>query len=589
LYAFAIDASTGALSVVPGSPFSLSASAVAIDPSGKYLVAWSGSGASSYAIDAITGALTAAGTVVAGCGASHMAFEPSGHFLYGAGGGISACSFDSGSGALALVPGSPLVSSDGGFTGLAVHPSGAFLYASNGSCANGTGPTLYGYIIDPSSGGLTAIGSSPFPFPTPTGNCTYDEGVSAEASGNFVYAVEANSGVAAYKVNQSTGALTLASSAFAGPAALTLTTVPNPISSSATLTGLQIVPASAQIRTSTLGKQYQFTLTGTFSDGSTGFLTGSATWTSSNPSVATVAAGLATSTGYGTTTVTASLDGVSATASLTVGTPALASIAITPQTVSIYQGTAIQLKATGEYADGSRVDLTSTVTWTSSDSTIATVSAAGLVQSIGLGTATISATAQVVTGTTSLTVVRPFALGATGTNGTAATVSSGGAANFGLALAPDPSFTGLVTFACANLPPNSTCTVNPPTTNVANGTPVRIAVSIQTGQSATAQLHKERKGWELALASLPLFVLLIPIKVREWPRRLAVVMLVLMIGLTCVSCGGGTGSTGTGGTGGSGGGGTSSSATPSGTYTVVVAATSAGKAPQNIQLTVTVQ
>jgi len=115
--------------VVSGSPFSLNASAVAIDPSGKYLVAWSGSGASAYAINVTMGLLTATGSAVAGCGASHMAFEPSGHFLYGTGGGISACSFDSSSGALALVPGSPLVSSDGGFTGLTVHPSGAFLYA----------------------------------------------------------------------------------------------------------------------------------------------------------------------------------------------------------------------------------------------------------------------------------------------------------------------------------------------------------------------------------------------------------------------------------------------------------------------------
>jgi len=63
------------------------------------------------------------------------------------------------------------------------------------------------------------------------------------------------------------------------------------------VTGLAIVPSSAQIRTSTLGAQYQFTLAATFTDGSTGFLTGSATWTSSNRSVATVAAGLATSTG----------------------------------------------------------------------------------------------------------------------------------------------------------------------------------------------------------------------------------------------------------------------------------------------------
>jgi 6-phosphogluconolactonase (cycloisomerase 2 family) len=103
LYAFAIDAGTGALSAASGSPFSSSnmAYTVAIDPSGKYLITWGGSGASAYAIDASTGALTATGSVVTGCGGSYMAFEPSGHFLYGTagmGGGISACSFDSGSG-----------------------------------------------------------------------------------------------------------------------------------------------------------------------------------------------------------------------------------------------------------------------------------------------------------------------------------------------------------------------------------------------------------------------------------------------------------------------------------------------------------
>ena len=84
LYAFAIDAHTGALSVVPGSPFSSNgASAVAIDPSGKYLITASGSsGTLAYAIDGGTGALTAVGSVVSGCGGSFMAFEPSGHFLY---------------------------------------------------------------------------------------------------------------------------------------------------------------------------------------------------------------------------------------------------------------------------------------------------------------------------------------------------------------------------------------------------------------------------------------------------------------------------------------------------------------------------
>jgi 6-phosphogluconolactonase (cycloisomerase 2 family) len=410
LYAFAIDSTAGGLSAAAGSPYSFSAYSVTVDPSGKYLVAFGGSGSSSYSINGATGALTAAGSAVTGCGSSSMAFEPSGHFLYGTSNGISACSFDSSSGALVLVAGSPLVSpAAGGFSGVAVHPSGAFLYASDLNC-NDNGPSnwLYGYLIDPATGGLTAIDGSPFALPGGSG-CYYDEAVATEASGNFVYTVDANYGTAAYTVNQTTGALTLASNSFSGPGAFTVTTVPNATSSAATVTGLQIAPSSAQIHTSTLGKQYQFTLAATFSDGSTGFLTNSATWSSSSPSVATVIAGLATSMGYGTTTITATVGGQLTTASLTVAEPPLSSITVAPSTVTVYQGTAIQLTATGQYADGSSVDVTNTVTWNSSNTSAATVSAGGLVQSVGLGTATISATMQSITGASLLTVVPPFA------------------------------------------------------------------------------------------------------------------------------------------------------------------------------------
>jgi hypothetical protein len=258
-----------------------------------------------------------------------------------------------------------------------------------------------------------------------------------------------------------------------------------------------------------------------------------------------------------------------------VGTPVLTSITITPQTVTIYQGTAIQLKATGGYADGSSVDVTNTVTWSSSANTVATVTAQGLAQSVGLGTATISAAAQSVTGTASLTVMRPFAWSATGPNGTSAAVSSGGLASFGLALAPDQNFKGLVTFACANLPPNSVCTIDPPSADVANGNPVNVAVNIKTGPGTSAQSHAERMGWELVFATLSCFMLVLPISRPKWARRFAAATVLLLIGLTCLSCGGGTPA--------------ASGATPAGTYTVVVAAASTGNATQNIQLTITVQ
>jgi len=410
LYGFSIDAGSGALTAISGSPFALSASAVAVDPSDQYLAVYNGSGVQSYTINSGTGALTAAGTRASGCGGSHMTFEPSGHFLYGTtGSGIAACSFDSSSGALAAVTGSPFATSSGAsFMGVAAHPSGSFLYATDSTCVD-SGPQnrLYGFVIDPSSGALTAIGGSPFALPG-GGGCNYDFDVAAEASGNFVYTVDANDGIAAYKVTAATGALTQASSSFTGPAAMTLATVPNAMSSTATVTGVEITPATTQITTSSLGKQVQFTLKVTYSDGSTGFLTRSASWSSSDTTVATVTSGLATSTGYGTVTITATIDGLPATASLTVVQPVLSSISITPQTVTVYQGTAIQLTATGKYADGSSIDVTSTVTWSSSNTSAATVSAAGQVLSVGLGTFTISATLQSVTGTTSVTIVPPF-------------------------------------------------------------------------------------------------------------------------------------------------------------------------------------
>jgi hypothetical protein len=410
LYGFAINSGSGALTALPGSPYAaVGAIALVADPSDQYLVVSNGSGAWTYAITSSTGALTAVNSMVSGCGGASMTFEPSGHFLYGSYGGITACSFDSGSGALSAVTGSPFATGSGAsFSGIATHPSGSFLYATDVTCVDGGSPNrLYGFVVDPSTGALTAIGGSPFTVPGSSG-CDYDEDVAAEASGNFVYTVDANYGVASYKVNAATGALMLASNSYSGPGAFTLTTVPNAMSSTATVTGLEITPATAQITTSSLGKQYQFTLKATYSDGSTGFLTESAQWSSSDQTVATVAAGLATSTGYGPTTITASIGGQSATASLTVIMPTLSSISITPQAVTVYSGTALQLAATAQYADGSSVDLTNSVTWSSSDNTIVTVTAQGLMQTVAIGAATITATDGSVSGTASVTALTPF-------------------------------------------------------------------------------------------------------------------------------------------------------------------------------------
>lgn len=280
VYGFSIDSDSGALTPVSGSPLAttINPSAATVDPSGQYLAVSGGSGPTQvYSINRSTGGLTAVNSPVTNCGGSAMTFEPSGRFLYGtATYGITACSFSSTSGSLTPVSGSPFDSATD-FTGLAVHPSGSFLYASEPACRyTQTSNGVYGYLIDPSTGALAAIAGSPFALPGEP-SCFYDYDVATEASGNFVYTVVESDGIAAYTVNQSTGALTLAVNSFYGPGALGLTTVPNSIASTVTPTSLAITPATALIADTTLGQQTQFTLQATFSDGSTGFLTGSAT------------------------------------------------------------------------------------------------------------------------------------------------------------------------------------------------------------------------------------------------------------------------------------------------------------------------
>ncbi len=85
--------------------------------------------------------------------------------------------------------------------------------------------------------------------------------------------------------------------------------------------------------------------------------------------------------------------------------PSLSSLAVTPASPSVPTGTPQQFTATGTYADGSTQNLTSAVAWTSSNTNVATITAAGLATTVSLGTTTIQAASGAITGTTTLTVV----------------------------------------------------------------------------------------------------------------------------------------------------------------------------------------
>jgi len=180
------------------------------------------------------------------------------------------------------------------------------LYASQ----SGTG-LLWGFVVvDGASGNLTPVPGAPFLC----GRACY--GVAGDASGKYVYAAYSN-GVQAYQIDGVTGALTSINGVT--PAAVSIALVPAAGSPAATLQSLQILPPNPTM----VALNQQFTAKGTYSDGTQRFLTGSVSWSSSNPGAATISNALgqnrlATITAAGSTTITATLEGVTETTTLTV-------------------------------------------------------------------------------------------------------------------------------------------------------------------------------------------------------------------------------------------------------------------------------
>ena len=183
---------------------------------------------------------------------------------------------------------------------------------------------------------------------------------------------------------------------------------------------IQITPASQSL---VAGQTAQFTATGIIGHGNhpatNEDVTNQVTWASNASPIATInSSGVATGVSAGTATITASMPGgLSATATISVtGTTVssgndVVSLSVIPgtQSVSTPKQTS-QFIAIGTTAAGTSVDLTGQVTWTSSSTTVATITSGGLATGVGQGSTTITAIATnpdktVATGTATFTVV----------------------------------------------------------------------------------------------------------------------------------------------------------------------------------------
>ncbi len=208
-------------------------------------------------------------------------------------------------------------------------------------------------------------------------------------------------------VNPSSGLVTAGSTQ--GP--VTITASKGPLSASVQLTVSSTVVLNSI--TVTPGNQHKllgsgtvtYTATGNFSDGSTQDLTGTVTWASSVPGVATMTNNVATLVAAGTTAISAtSTAGPTVTGSTSLQVIVLSSITVTPasQAVVVNAGP-VTYTATGNYSDGSTQNFTGSATWSSSNTGVATMTN-NVATLTGTGSTTISAT-QGLTGSTGLQVV----------------------------------------------------------------------------------------------------------------------------------------------------------------------------------------
>lgn len=106
------------------------------------------------------------------------------------------------------------------------------------------------------------------------------------------------------------------------------------------------------------------------------------------------------------------------------GPPALVSIAITPGNASISKGLTQQFSAKGTYSDNSTADLTSSASWSSGATTVASIDPhSGLVTAVATGSASITATSGTVSASATVSV-------------TAAVVES-------INISPNPAYAGI--------------------------------------------------------------------------------------------------------------------------------------------------
>jgi uncharacterized protein YjdB len=199
--------------------------------------------------------------------------------------------------------------------------------------------------------------------------------------------------------------ITATSEGKSGPSAVTVSLAP-----------VSAVTVSAPTTPMIVGQTQQ--VTATTRDANGNLVTGRViSWVSSNNAVLTVSANgtpaTVTAVAPGTATITATSESVasSPTPAITVNPVPVATVTVTPATATLVLGITPTQQLTAVTKDGSGNVLSGrVVTWSSSNTTAASVSTTGLVTAVGAGSTTITASSEGHGGTAAITVsVAPVA------------------------------------------------------------------------------------------------------------------------------------------------------------------------------------
>lgn len=198
--------------------------AVASDWGGNHLyVANQGSlDLSAYSIDRSDGHLTPVPGANFSTGGwtyqTGIAVHPSNKFVYVATDGLCGCGNSgvvafsvSSDGSLVPVPGSPFLTA-GGNVALAIDPKGEYLYSAGFVSNTNTSGVIYAFKINQTTGALSALPGSPYPVvPVSCPGCfAFEEflDLTTDRNGNFLIGPGSQNGVIyVYRINRSTGSL----------------------------------------------------------------------------------------------------------------------------------------------------------------------------------------------------------------------------------------------------------------------------------------------------------------------------------------------------------------------------------------------